>query len=162
MKKLHLSWNQIEYHIDQLVHDIETSKKKYDWVIGINRGGLIPSVRISHRLKISHGVITTTHYVEDKMLDEVKKDFNISGIKDIKHHHNILLVDDIADSGICLKETIEAVRQIDLDINNIQTATLFYKPKSIIKPNYFAEEIEDKIWIVFPWEEQKLKNAVGV
>jgi hypoxanthine phosphoribosyltransferase len=32
----------------------------------------------------------------------------------------------------------------------VKTATLHYKPWSIYRPDYFAEEVED--WIVYPWE----------
>jgi hypoxanthine phosphoribosyltransferase len=32
----------------------------------------------------------------------------------------------------------------------VRTATVFYKPHSKLKPDYFAGETSD--WIIFPWE----------
>ena len=116
---------------------------------------------ISHILEVPHGVLTVSHYEGKKILEQVRKDLYISGITSIKSHHNILIIDDIADSGICLKESLMAVKRIDGDANKIDTATLFYKSKSIVKPTYFGEQIGDDDLICFPWE-TKVKNVVGV
>jgi len=51
-----------------------------------------------------------------------------------------IIVDDIADTGLTLKKYGSLYL----------TATLFYKPKSEIKPNFYIEETRN--WIVFPWE----------
>jgi hypoxanthine phosphoribosyltransferase len=55
----------------------------------------------------------------------------------------VLVVDDIADTGKTLKPLIGP---------NIITYTLYYHKQSIVEPNYWVFEKEDK-WIVFPWEE---------
>jgi hypoxanthine phosphoribosyltransferase len=52
---------------------------------------------------------------------------------------NTLIVDDIVDSG--------ATRD---KYGMFRFASLFYKPWSIKKPNYYIHTTED--WIVFPWE----------
>jgi len=57
------------------------------------------------------------------------------------HYENTLIVDDIADTGITLKKCGS------LYIN----ATLFYKPWSEVKPDFYVEESNE--WIVFPWED---------
>ena len=56
------------------------------------------------------------------------------------HVEHTIIVDDIADTGLTLRKfgVIYA------------TATLFYKPRSDIKPNFYVEETDK--WIVFPWE----------
>lgn len=55
---------------------------------------------------------------------------------------NVLIVDDILDTGYTL-ETFE---------DNFHTAVVYYKPRSMIVPTYFAEQIPDDRWIVFPFE----------
>ncbi len=57
-----------------------------------------------------------------------------------------LVVDDIADTGKTLKE----YKELGFD-----TATIYYKPRSIIKPTYFVKEIKDTDWIVYPYEDPK-------
>jgi hypothetical protein len=162
MQKEYFTWEQVDKLTKDICKSIQSRDKKYDWIIGINRGGLIPSVILSHKLGIPHGVLTVTHYEGEKMLADVSKDLYISGIKAIKKHHNILLVDDIADSGICLMESVKTIMKLDSDAQNIDTATLFYKSKSIVKPKFYGIEISSDIWVSFPWEQAEIKNAVRV
>jgi hypothetical protein len=60
----------------------------------------------------------------------------------------ILLFDDIADTG----ETLKFVKKYleSRGVKKIYTATLFYKPHSMIKPDYYGEETV--AWIIFPYE----------
>ena len=162
MQQTYLSWDKVEFLVNKVIKDIESSGKKYDWIIGINRGGLVPSVLISHRLGIPHGVLTVTHYEGKKMLEQIQKDLYVSGIKFIKPHHNILMVDDIADSGVCLREAKSTLNKCDPDAKNIDTVTLHYKAKSVIKPTYFAEEVPNDSWTNFPWETSLVQDAARV
>ena len=57
-----------------------------------------------------------------------------------KMHEETLIVDDIADTGITLKKYGSLYL----------FATLFYKPRSEVKPDFYL--IETTKWIVFPWE----------
>lgn len=61
---------------------------------------------------------------------------------------SILLFDDVADSGESLlfaKQYLE-----DQGAAMISTATVFYKPHSKIKPDYFAFQSNE--WVIFPYE----------
>jgi len=60
----------------------------------------------------------------------------------------ILLFDDVADSGHSLKFVQDIL--IERGAKEVRTATLFYKPHSILKPDYFAAETT--AWIVFQYE----------
>ena len=59
-----------------------------------------------------------------------------------------LIVDDIADSG----RTLSHFTENDTQFNKYFIATMFYHERSVVKPNYYKFEKNDK-WIVFPWEE---------
>jgi hypothetical protein len=61
---------------------------------------------------------------------------------------NVLVVDDVVDSGRTLEIVTEQVRL--RGARSVRTAVLFYKPKSIIRPDFFAQETSE--WVVFPWE----------
>ena len=71
--KIYLNWDNIEMLVDDLCTQISTSYIKFDSIYGLQRGGLIPAVMISHRL-------------------------GIPMVKTIKSS-NTLIVDDICDSG---------------------------------------------------------------
>jgi len=61
---------------------------------------------------------------------------------------DVLIVDDVADSGRTLQVVSDIARLHGA--RTVHTAALFYKPWSIIIPDYYVEETDK--WIVFPWE----------
>jgi hypoxanthine phosphoribosyltransferase len=77
--KVYLSWDDINILVEDLCHTIVTSGVQIKSITGIQRGGLIPAVMISHKLSIPY-------------VDRINKD--------------TLLVDDICDTGETLKNTI--------------------------------------------------------
>ena len=147
-----ISWNDVEDLVDDLEEQINKANKKYDFIIGINHGGLVPSVMLSHRLGATHGV-HTVHSYEGTDKRDVKADLYISMIGHIKSHSKILLVDDIADSGDSLAASLSGIKKVDPDIKDVDTLTLHYKTKSVLKPSYFAKKIDDDLWIEYPWEQ---------
>jgi hypoxanthine phosphoribosyltransferase len=115
-------------HITDYIEDIFTlaekikdSGKKYKYIYGIPRGGLMVAVYLSHELEIE--LITDLIEV---VFEEYKE---------------ILIVDDLTDTG----------RTLD-DYLNYDCAVLYKKPRSTVKPKFFVEEMEDDIWLVFPYE----------
>lgn len=77
--KIHLSWDDIQTLVDQLCEWIDKSELVITSVTGIQRGGLIPAVMISHKLNLP--------YV-----------YSI--------HPNTLVIDDICDTGVTLKNYV--------------------------------------------------------
>ena len=122
MDKRYLSWNDIDRAINRLVASINSSETKLEAVGGLPRGGLIPAVLLSHRLNIP--------FVSQA---------NIAGVSG-----NILIVDDICDSGRTLK-------RFKFE-ENVYTATLHWKQSAEYQPNYFWEIAYENEWIVYPWE----------
>lgn len=59
------------------------------------------------------------------------------------HSSSTLIVDDIADTGRTL---------MNFQLMKFDIATVYYKPRSIVKPTYYAEECSNDRWIVFPFE----------
>jgi hypoxanthine phosphoribosyltransferase len=122
MDRRYLNWNDIDRAINRIVASINSSEVKINAIGGLPRGGLIPAVMISHRLSIpfvSQAQIQTTI-------------------------GNILIVDDICDSGKTLK-------QFKFE-ENVYTATLHWKQSSEYQPHYFWEIAYENEWIVYPWE----------
>ena len=71
----------------------------------------------------------------------------------IKEFDNILLVDDINDSGKTLKTVYDLINGYSKIIYN---ATLIYNQESKVKTDFYGKEIrrsKDQNWYVFPWEE---------
>jgi hypoxanthine phosphoribosyltransferase len=60
----------------------------------------------------------------------------------------VLIVDEVSDTGKSLKLVKEHI--IEDGAAKIKVATVYYKPWSIVKPDYYEKETSR--WIVFPWE----------
>lgn len=128
MDKRFLSWSDIDRAINKLVASIVNSEIEITAVGGLPRGGLIPAVMLSHKLSIP--------FVSQANIQ------TIDG--------NILIVDDICDSG----KTLKRFKFED----NIYTATLHWKKSAEYQPNYFWEIAYDNEWIVYPWENKDSKT----
>ena len=63
----------------------------------------------------------------------------------------ILILDDVADTG----KTLKLVRDhlLDKGAGEVKIATIYYKPWSIVRPDYY--EKKTRKWIVFPWERKE-------
>jgi len=121
-----MSWKWVDDQIEELAERLKDKKLRY--ISGIPRGGLIPAIMLSHKLGVT--------YIP---FDEAKK----YGRHDIRFkNEDILLVDDICDSGVTMKDY--APRFI--------TATLCLRYISETIPEYYGEKIKDDRWLVFPWE----------
>lgn len=77
--KVYLSWDDINILVEDLCNTIASSGVQVNSITGIERGGLIPAVMISHKLSIPY-------------VSRINKD--------------TLVVDDICDTGETLKNTI--------------------------------------------------------
>ena len=77
--KIYLSWDDINILVEDLCNTIASSGIQIKSITGIERGGLIPAVMISHKLSIPY-------------VTKIKKD--------------TLLVDDIGDNVVTLKKSI--------------------------------------------------------
>jgi len=144
-KKAFYSWD----HFHQLVGEI---KKKVEItpniIVSIGKGGSIPGVILAEMFECNNLNLGLKSYKGQNRGDihEYQGIRCFEGLKDA----NILIVDDIADSG----ETLQyAWRKFTGNgCERVQTASVFYKPCSKFKPDYFAEEVDEKTWIVQPWE----------
>jgi hypoxanthine phosphoribosyltransferase len=123
MEKVYLDWVNIEALVKCIALNIKLSKCPPSYISGLPRGGLIPAVMLSHELNIP--------FIPLSLIESLPT-------------IDILLVDDIADSG----ETLEAYRKYN-------TAVLHYKMQSEHIPTYYGMEIPNDAWIVYPWEQKE-------
>ena len=126
-KKKYLNWIDIQNLVDILCVKILNSKLEIKDIWGLPRGGLIPAVMISHKLKIpmTAGTITPT----------------------------TLIIDDICDSGVTLANFYETYQDEFHFPFYLKTAVLHYKPHtSVFEPTLFANQWSSNDWIIYPWE----------
>lgn len=115
-------------------------------VVAIARGGMT----MGHFLAIAFKnrnlfSLNSIHYDDTKKLDTI----NIFNIPDLNNFTKVLVVDDIIDSGESMVEILSVLSKQYPHIE-FKTATLFYKPKAIMKPDFTVKEAKD--WIEFFWD----------
>ena len=118
-----------------------------DVIVGVLRGGYIVARIVADALGISDiGVVEVKFYkgIEEQAERPVITQPLTTEIRGRK----VLIVDDVVDSGRTLEVVSEQVRL--RGASEVRTAALYYKPRSIIKPDYLVVETDK--WILFPWE----------
>ena len=125
-----------------------------DLIVGLVRGGAIPAVYLSHRLKVPTAMLHITTRDEQTGFN-VEFDQNISKIEEyIKTGKKVLIVDDIIDSGKTMHILLDKLNY-KAYTDTIHVASLIHNVSQPITPNYSYMTIDrviDDRWVIFPWE----------
>ena len=146
------SWDQVYDMLMELAKRVKDSGFRPDLIVGVCRGGWAPARVMSDLLENAN---TASIRIEFYLAPGVtaRKPVISQAIMVPVKGANVLVVDDVSDTGESLKVAVE-----HLDVcgaRAIKTATLYYKPQSIFKPDFFMVQTEQ--WIIFPWE--RLENT---
>jgi hypoxanthine phosphoribosyltransferase len=141
------TWNGIYRMLLELADKVRANNFKPDILIGISRGGWLPTRVLSDLLEnpciTSVGAAFYVGLYETNHEPILTHPLSISAL-----NKKILLVDDVVDTG---KSAMLIRSHIDREgAKEIRLLTLYYKPWSIVIPDFYSKETKD--WIVFPWE----------
>ncbi|MDY6778847.1 MAG: phosphoribosyltransferase family protein [Candidatus Nanohaloarchaea archaeon] len=147
--KAYFSYSAIEDELDSLKHQLDHEDYQPDAVISINRGGNLVGMEMSHHYNVPLGIIDIDHYSDQEQQEQV----SIGESMLEKVEGDVLLVDDIADTGKTLKEA-EKLLEDKERIDSIRSATLHCKTDTHHQPDLYSTAIEPDTWVVYPWEPQ--------
>jgi hypoxanthine phosphoribosyltransferase len=135
--KLYLDWSRYLNLIDQLYNKVDWKKENFKKLIGIHRGGSIPTAILSHKTGIPSIILN-----RGGMIYETEK---------------FCVIDDIADTGSTLSKIDYLSQGVNFKNNplcfankNFKIATLHYRKQSKVVPDYFVEMVDR--WVVYPYE----------
>jgi len=141
------SWNEIYDMLVTLAIRIKESGFKPDLIVGVSRGGWAPGRILSDLLANTHTAnIKIEFYVG--INKTARKPIVTQPISEDISRKKILVVDDVADTGESLLVALDHV--YERGAGEVKTVTVYHKPHSRLKPDFFAETTSN--WIVFPWE----------
>jgi hypoxanthine phosphoribosyltransferase len=136
--------------VENVARRIEADDWRPDFLVGVGRGGLVPAAYLSHRTGIP--MLSVDHSSgEAGFADELLAKLAAK----MRAGMNILIVDDINDSGTTIAFLREAIATYGGIADRLRVAVLINNVRSRAKADYWSEEIdrsEDKRWFVFPWE----------
>ena len=176
MKKTYYSWKDVQGACIDIARQLQQDNWKPDYIVGITRGGLIPATLLSQYLDTTMHTLNVSlrdselgpesnlwmatdafGYVTDSMPGETRID--------PAYRKNILIVDDINDSGATINWIKDDWRSgcMPNDTfwdyvwgNNVRFATLTNNLSSAADVDYSVWEVnkaEDDCWLVYPWED---------
>lgn len=127
-----------------------------DWIVGVSRGGLVPARLLSDHLDISNVSIVRIEFY--KSIGETRDFPNVTQPLqvDVKGK-KVLIVDDVADTGRSLAVAKEHVKRAGAA--EVKIAVLHYKPKSIVRPDFYIETTN--AWVVYPWEVEETRRELA-
>ena len=167
MKKHYISPQQLLADAFALAGQVFTSGFRPSFIAGVWRGGTPVAIAVHELLQVlgveaDHTAIRTSSYTGIGQRDTT---IGVDGldylVNRLGQHDQLLLVDDVYDTGLSLQQVIvELRRACGPQTPQIRIATPYFKPgnnRSGHNPDYFLHQTAD--WLVFPHELEGLSLA---
>lgn len=177
INKQYIHYNEYAGLVQEICRQIQQDSWRPDYVVGITRGGLWPAMMISHYLDIpmhtlkvslrDHEDTESNLWMAEDAFGVVPVEDNVGSRWDPSYRKNILIVDDINDSGATinwiLQDWVSSCWPHETAVwdavwnKNVKFATVIDNLKSAakVKVDYTGKEIDkhSNDWLVFPYEE---------
>ncbi len=147
MEYISPNWNEIYNLCLELAKKVKDDNYSPEIIVGVARGGWIPARILSDLLENSYTANIKIDFYRG-VGETRERPVITQTISTGVEGKRVLVADDVADSGKSLKVAKEHLEHCGATI--VKIATIYYKPWSIIKPDYYIEETSS--WIIFPWE----------
>lgn len=124
-----ISWDAVEYQCRKLVYELNKCCVKFERIVPVMRGGLVPATMISHLTdkKIACAIsMAFPDFIQSRQ-------------------EGILIVDDICDTG----QTFKALKKA---FPNAIFVAPYVKEAGRQYCNYYSQVWNNNYWLHFPWE----------
>lgn len=154
MSDLYVSWSQYHQTIEKLAMNIHQSGWNFNQIVCIAKGGLRVGDILSRIFEQPLAILSASSYGGKN--NQTRGEIQLSQCLSMTTSHlgnQVLLVDDLVDSGTSLKASLDWLKQhYQHDITDIRTAVLWWKQCSVMIPDYYVHYLEDNPWIHQPFE----------
>jgi hypoxanthine phosphoribosyltransferase len=150
---LNVSWHEYNTLVERLALQVHESAWRFNQIICIARGGLRVGDVLSRIYELPLAILSTHSYTAEGG--------TLRGQLVIAEHmtmtaprlgDRVLVVDDMVDSGHTLQMVVKELPQRFPHITDIRTAVVWYKARSVFKPDYYVAYLPDNPWIQQPFE----------
>lgn len=160
MPDLYISWSEYHQKIELLGAKIYESKWDFDQIVCIAKGGLRVGDILCRIYDTPLAILSASSYggAENRVRGAIHFSRHLAMTAE-KLGSRVLLVDDLVDSGISLRESMTWLEEHHgNEIEEIRTAVLWYKDCSVITPDYYVDYLADNPWIHQPFERYELMS----
>ena len=152
-KHLYVSYDEYHSLIEKLAIKVHQSGWRFDTILCLARGGMRPGDILSRIFDVPLAIMSTSSYRAE--------DGKVQGHLDIAHYittpqgqiaGKVLLVDDLADTGVTLQAVVARLRTNYQPITELRTAVIWTKGTSSFEADYSVEHLPTNPWIHQPFE----------
>ena len=150
----YFSVSREQFHRDSrvLAWRLLETKKKWERIIAVARGGLVPAAIIARELDIRY---IDTICISSYSLKSQREMSILKSITELKDRgKKYLIIDDLVDTG----KTGKAVRDM---IPGAYFATVYAKPDGEPMVDTYVTEVSQDTWVLFPWDTETTSNFVS-
>lgn len=141
------NWDEVYDMTIELAQQIKDSGYSPQVIVGVSRGGWPPARVMSDLLENPNLANMKVEFYKNIGVT-VRKPKITQPVTSEVVSKNVLVVDDVADTGHSLRVAFKHLRR--KGAREIKVCTLYLKPKSIFKPDHYARTTSK--WVIFPWE----------
>ena len=131
-KHLYVSYDEYHGLIEKLALKVHQSGWEFDTILCLARGGMRPGDILSRIFDVPLAIMSTSSYRAEA--------------------GKVLLVDDLADTGVTLQAVVDRLRNDYPPITELRTAVLWTKGSSSFAADYSVEHLPTNPWIHQPFE----------
>ncbi len=148
MKCKIVSFQEVHEKVRLVAEKVKASGYDPTTIVGLARGGWVPARLMCDFLGITDLVsLKVEHWLETgKTKDEATIRYPL--ITSMRGKR-VLVVDDITDTGKSLLTSLEHLKELEPD--DMKVGVMQYITQSTIKPDYYAEEVAEWFWFIYPW-----------
>lgn len=152
-RHLYVSWGEYHMLIERLALKIHASGWEFDQILCLARGGMRPGDVLSRVFDKPLAIMSTSSYRAAAGTLQGRLDMaTYITLPQGELGGRVLLVDDLADTGVTLRAVVERLRGMP-SISDLRSAVIWTKGVSTYQPDYHVEELPTSPWIHQPFEE---------
>ena len=143
-----VSWDELDRLVGVLADQL--AGRQFDVMLAITRGGMVPAGMLAYRLKLRDILVAAVEYYDETGHHGPRPTFLQWPADPLLRGKQVLVVDEVWDSGTTIHAVTERVRQAG---GEPTTAVLHFKPaRSVVsgRPDVYAVETDH--WVVYPFK----------
>jgi hypoxanthine phosphoribosyltransferase len=130
------SWEEVEILVKKLVVKIQSSQKKYQVILGITNGGIIPARLLARELGTDH----------IQFIPVRNKEIQSNEMPLLHKANKYLVIDEIYDTGNIFSKVYDSLKAFECDFAFLMSR---YRNDHL---DFVAKVLNHARWVVFPWE----------
>jgi uncharacterized protein len=144
------TWGDADRWADRIAEQVRAAGPLPQTIVGLTRGGWVPARLLADRLEVKRLVSLRAQHWGATATPTGAAELT-EGLSGAVRGEDVLVVDDITDTGESLQLAVDHVRATGPA--RLTSAAFLHIAHSKFTPTYFGEEVprDAWVWVVFPW-----------